>query len=122
MTKFLDDYVVNRFLDAQTNGVPVSKYLEMNVIEFLGTSTAHVLEENDISVTKFLETALANFLLDDSVVAKFLQENDITVTKFMDSDPLYNDISVTKFMDSWADENDISITKFMDSQFQNFVQ
>ena len=106
--------MVNRFLDEQLDGVPVTKYLEMTVIEFLGTSTAHFLEENDISVTKFLETALNNFLLDDSVVAKFLQENDITVTKFMDSRS--NDVTVTKFLD----ENDITVTKFLDSDYYNY--
>ena len=105
----------------------VTKYLEMTVIEFLGTSTAHFLEENDISVTKFLETALNNFLLDDSVVAKFLQENDITVTKFMEAD---NDISVTKFLEGdndisvtkFMDDNDISVTKFMESRFNTYLQ
>jgi hypothetical protein len=86
----------------------------MTVIEFLGTSTAHLLEANDITVTKFLETALNNFLLDDSVVAKFLQENDITVTKFMEARDDRNDISVTKFMDSdYIYDNDISVTKFL---------
>jgi len=55
-----------------------------------------------------METALANFLLDDSAVTKLLEENDISVTKFLDGD---NDISVTKFLD--GPENDISVTKFL---------
>lgn len=45
------------------------------------------LEENDISVTKFL----------DRVVDEFLTKNDISVTKFLQGD---NDISVTKFLNS----------------------
>ena len=61
-----------------------TKYLEFKVIEFLGTATAKFLESNDVSVTKFLETALANFLLDNSAVSHMLEENDISVTKFLD--------------------------------------
>ena len=50
------------------------------------------LEENDISVTKFLDRQLGQFLYD----------NDISVTKFLE-DNGDNDISVTKFLytDSW---------------------
>ena len=55
------------------------------------------MEANDVSVTKFLETALANFLLDDSAVTKLLEENDITVTKFLEQ--ASNDTTVTKFLD-----------------------
>merc|ERR1712060_96128 len=69
------------------------------------------LDANDITVTKFLETALANFLLDDGAVSEMLKENDISVTKFLGDE---NDISVTKFMDA-EDNGDISVTKFMDS-------
>ena len=53
-----------------------SVYLDTTVTKFL---------QNDISVTKFLETA-----------------NDITVTKFLDT-------TVTKFLE----DNDISVTKFL---------
>lgn len=85
----------------------------MTIIQFLGTATAKFLEssDNDITVTKFMETALENFLLDDSAVAKLLQENDISVTKFLGDD---NDISVTKFLEEQQDDNDISVTKFLD--------
>ena len=68
-----------------------------------------------ISVTKFMETALANFLLDDSAVKAMLDENDISVTKFLADN---GDISVTKFLDGHPDEdevNDISVTKFLSS-------
>ena len=53
-----------------------SVYLDTTVTKFL---------QNDISVTKFLESA-----------------NDVSVTKFLDA-------TVTKFLD----ENDISVTKFL---------
>ena len=78
-----------------------------------------------------METALANFLLDDGAINKLLEENDIsvtkflnqrsndtTVTKFLDAPPSSdNEISVTKFLDG---PNDISVTKFMDNE-QNFL-
>ena len=107
VTKFLDenDISVTKFLEQKPDDISVTKfldsinfmdphevgheimpthYLEYNVIEFLGTATAKFLEANDISVTKFMDTALANFLLDDSAVSEMLEENDITVTKFLD--------------------------------------
>ena len=64
----------------------------MTVTKFMdSSSTANsltkFLDENDISVTKFL----------DSTVSKFLESNDITVTKFLE-DKDDNDISVTKFL------------------------
>ena len=68
--------MVNRFLEEQLDGVPVTKYLEMTVIEFLGTSTAHFLEENDISVTKFLD--YLNHHTD-------LETSNMLVTEFLDS-------------------------------------
>jgi hypothetical protein len=43
-----------------------------------------------------METALANFLLDDSAVSQLLDNNEISVTKFLDS--AANDITVTKFL------------------------
>jgi len=99
VTKFLeqkpDDISVTKFLDSQgfisefVNQAEPTKYLEFTVIEFLGTSTAKFLEENDVSVTKFLDTALANFLLDDRAVSQMLEKNDISVTKFLGS-ALYN--------------------------------
>lgn len=84
------------FLDTMADDIAVTKYLEMTVIQFLGTSTAKFLELNDISVTKFLTSALNNFLLDDAAVSELLdgQQNDISVTKFLNE----NDISVTKFL------------------------
>ena len=54
------------------------------------------LEENDISVTKFL----------DKTVNKFLNSNDITVTKFLNEE---DGIAVTKYLNS----NDITVTKFL---------
>ena len=113
------------FLETSEDGIAVTKYLEFTVIEFLGTATAKFLEANDISVTKFMETALANFLLDSEAVTKLLEENDITVTKFLEHEH-DNDISVTKFLDApppsenaapendTATENDISVTKFLE--------
>merc|ERR1719492_430411 len=59
-------------------------------------SHTQFLEENDISVTKFL----------DNVVGKFLNSNDITVTKFLNSE---DGIAVTKYLAS----NDITVTKFL---------
>ena len=61
-------------------------------------SLTSFLEENDISVTKFL----------DNVVTKFLVSNDITVTKFLGSEE--DGIAVTKYLSS----NDITVTKFLD--------
>lgn len=52
------------------------QYLDTTVTKFL---------QNDISVTKFLETA------NDTTVTKFL---DTTVTKFLED----NDLAVTKFL------------------------
>jgi hypothetical protein len=49
-------------------------------------SLTSFLEENDISVTKFL----------DNVVSKFLNSNDITVTKFLSEE---DGIAVTKYLD-----------------------
>ena len=72
--------MITNFL--QTDEIP-TKYLEYNAIKYLGCAAARFLESNDVTVTKFLETALANFLLDDRLVSKFLEENDITVTKFL---------------------------------------
>jgi hypothetical protein len=46
------------------------------------------LQDNDISVTKFL----------DRTVAEFLNANDITVTKFLAQRA--NDVTVTKFLGS----------------------
>jgi|Transcript_33958 hypothetical protein len=83
---------------AGPHGLPPHKYLEYTIIEFLGTATAKFLEANDITVTKFLETALANFLLDDGAVSQMLEENDITVTKFLEQRS--NDVTVTKFLDN----------------------
>ena len=51
----------------------------------------------------FLESAMTKFLQNDISVTKFLEtSNDITVTKFLDT-------TVTKFLN----ENDISVTKFL---------
>ena len=80
VAKYLEDTVITNFL--QTDEIP-TKYLEYNAIKYLGCAAARFLESNDVTVTKFLETALANFLLDDRLVSKFLEENDITVTKFL---------------------------------------
>lgn len=41
-------------LEQLKDDIAVTKYLEMTVIEFLGTTTGKFLELNDISVTKFL--------------------------------------------------------------------
>lgn len=60
------------FLDTLEDDIAVTKYLEMTVIQFLGTSTAKFLELNDISVTKFLTGALNNFLLDDAAVSELI--------------------------------------------------
>ena len=76
------------------------------------------MEANDITVTKFMETALANFLLDDGAVSQMLEENDITVTKFLDQRS--NDTTVTKFLNQRS--NDITVTKFLDSALANFLQ
>ena len=47
----------------------------MTIIEFLDTTAGRYLDENDISVTKFL----------NAVVDEYLKKNnDISVTKFMD--------------------------------------
>jgi hypothetical protein len=48
------------------------------------------MDQNDISVTKFL----------DAIVDEFLATNDISVTKFLEGD---NDISVTKFLHQQKD-------------------
>ena len=127
VTKFLnqkpDDISVTKFLDSidfasMNDASTPTKYLEMTVIQFLGTATSKFLEANDISVTKFMETALANFLLDDGAVSEMLQENDITVTKFLDQRS--NDVTVTKFLDQRA--NDTTVTKFLDSALSSFLQ
>lgn len=60
------------YLETMADDIAVTKYLEMTVIQFLGTSTAKFLELNDISVTKFLSSALNNFLLDDAAVSELL--------------------------------------------------
>ena len=60
------------YLETMADDIAVTKYLEMTVIQFLGTSTAKFLELNDISVTKFLSQALNNFLLDDAAVSELL--------------------------------------------------
>ena len=60
------------FLDTLADDIAVTKYLEMTVIQFLGTSTAKFLELNDISVTKFLTSALNDFLLDDAAVSDLI--------------------------------------------------
>jgi len=65
-----------------------------------------------------METALANFLLDDGAVSQMLEENDITVTKFLDQRS--NDTTVTKFLNQRS--NDITVTKFLDSALANFLQ
>lgn len=74
----------------------------MTVTKFLNerrpeNSLTQFLEDNDISVTKFL----------DNVVTKFLTSNDITVTKFLSEE---DGIAVTKYLNS----NDITVTKFLD--------
>ena len=96
-------------------------------------------QENDISVTKFLEAedgiAVTKYLGQrsndivvtmfqnlDTTVTKFLGDYDITIIEFLDTVlPKYledNDISVTKFLDrsigQFLSANDISVTKFLD--------
>jgi len=61
------------YLETSADDIAVTKYLEFTIIEFLGTATAKFLESNDITVTKFMETALANLLLDDSAVKEILE-------------------------------------------------
>ena len=102
MTKFLDN-VVSKFLNEvlpsyhREHGVDLPHYLDTTVTKFL--------EDNDISVTKFLYQRS-----NDTTVTKFMNaSNDVTVTKFMDSAmSQYLDTTVTKFL-----ENDISVTKFL---------
>lgn len=130
VTKFLDqkpdDISVTKFLDSMDFMDPVAighdihptHYLEYNVIEFLGTATGKFLEANDVSVTKFMETALANFLLDDGAVSEMLEENDISVTKFLEQHS--NDTTVTKFLDQRS--NDVTVTKFLDTALTNILQ
>ena len=60
-------------------------------------------------MTKFLEAAIANLLLDDAAVARFM---DTTVTKFLQSEDNLNDVSVTKFMEA---EDGIAVTKYLES-------
>jgi len=62
------------------------------------SSFVQFLDDNDISVTKFLDTT----------VTKFLMSNDITVTKFLHSQD-EDGIAVTKYLAN----NDISVTKFL---------
>lgn len=62
----------------------------MTVTKFLHGSGG----ANDITVTKFLDHALSQYL--DTTVTKFL-ENDISVTKFLAQ--ANNDVTVTKFLD-----------------------
>ena len=78
-------------------------------------SLTSFLEENDISVTKFLDNVVSKFLTtNDITVTKFLSdaEDGIAVTKYLQED--FNDISVTKFMD--AQEDGIAVTKYLDSR------
>ena len=75
--------MITTFLE--TEEAPVTKYLELTVIEFLDSATSLFLEANDITVTKFLETALANFLLDSRWASKFLEKTYIPVPIFWTS-------------------------------------
>ena len=69
VTKFLDDY-------------------NITIIEFLDTVLPETIrEQNDISVTKFLDRQIGNFLMD----------NEISITKFLAADT-DNEISITKFL------------------------
>ena len=90
---------------------------------FLDTTVTKFLQ-NDISVTKFLETSnditVTKFL--DTTVTKFLDENDISVTKFLAQKP--DDISVTKFLNSMnleAMADDISVTKYLEMTIIQFL-
>ena len=108
-------------LEQLKDDIAVTKYLEMTVIEFLGTTTGKFLELNDISVTKFLQTALNSFLLDDTAVAELLAENDISVTKFLATSEPTGRFDVNQFFASGGpamnldseDNGDISVTKFL---------
>ena len=131
MTKFLEDNDISvtkflqsdaavakylgtastRFLD--TNDITVTKFLDVTVTKFLSSNetavTKYLEQDNGTTITKFLEGAIAGFLLDDEAVANFL---DTTVTKFMETAD-YNDISVTKFLDSA--EDGIAVTRYLDT-------
>ena len=95
-----NDIVVTMFLDDETGGIDsVAKFLgdyDITIIEFLNQVLPETLQEdNDISVTKFLDRQIGHFLAD----------NEISVTKFLESressyDNSNNEISITKFLSS----------------------
>ena len=77
---------VTKFLNE--NDISVTKFLnnDLAVSKFLGTASSRFLETNDITVTKFLDTTVTKFLnMQDTAVTKYLEQNDISVTKFLEA-------------------------------------
>ena len=72
----------------EENDISVTKFLNNDhaVSKFLGTSSTRFLETNDITVTKFLDTTVTKFLnANDTAVTKYLEANGIPKTVFLDS-------------------------------------
>jgi len=92
---------------------------------FLDTTVTKFLQ-NDISVTKFLESAnditVTKFL--DTVVTKFLEENDTTVTKFLEAQE--DESSIVKYLEdtlitTFLDQNDVAVTKYLENSVIEFL-
>ena len=126
VTKFLDhavahflasnDVTVTKFL--QDNDISVTKFLEndISVTKFLGTASTRFLETNDISVTKFLDVTVTKFLSsNETAITKYLAANDVSVTKFMEA-AITNFLLDSQAVDNYMLDNEISITKFLNSE------
>ena len=102
---------MTKFLEE--NDISVTKFLQNDVAvtKYLGTASTRFLESNDITVTKFL----------DVTVTKFLASNETAVTKYLAS----NDITVTKFLEAAIASlllDDAAVTRMLDTTVTKFLE
>ena len=124
VTKYLneeDSIAVTKYLDAAEDGIAVTKYLEemedsIAVTKYLsGTPTYNTMN----SVTD----AAGNQRNVNMTIIQFLEENDISVTKFLQHNAnvqqSMNEDGQRMNIIQFLDDNDISVTKFMEYMGQH---
>ena len=107
---------MTKFLEE--NDISVTKFLnnDLAVSKFLGTASTRFLETNDITVTKFLDTTVTKFLnMSDTAVTKYLEQNDVSVTKFLEA-------AINNFLlDTEACEQFLNLKGDYDLNITNFL-